>query len=72
MPLIEPTCAVLALLGGDVRREMELLMVDSLYLKVGWERVVVLGESAAAEYVDLRLYWNSWALRDAVDVDSFM
>lgn len=51
---------------------MELFMVDSLYLKVWWERVVVLGESAAAEYVDLRLHWNSWALWYTVDVDSLM
>lgn len=69
VPLVEPAEALLALLLGDMGRQMEFVVVDALDLEARRELVVVLRHLSPAEDVHLRLHGDGGSRWDAIDVD---
>lgn len=68
MPLVEARGTGFAFRGGDVRREVEFLVVDALDFEAGREPEVAVGQGPATEDVDLGLHGDRGALGDAVEV----
>jgi len=67
MPLVEAGAAGFAVRRGDVRREVEGVVVDALDFEARREVVVVLGQRAAPEDVHLRLRGDGRPVGEPVD-----
>jgi hypothetical protein len=72
MPLVESRLPSFSLLCGDMRGEMEVVVIDALDFKAGRKLVVVLGNFSASKNMHLRLNRNCRAIGETEYIDSII